>query len=505
MKSRTSDDRKRDNHLSILELPSMVKGLFERAQRPLLPGAAGPVDLFVRYLRRKPGRGLAVIYHVDETQRGAGLHAHDPSRAVSLTVGEAALEGTRMRFQAAQARQARLETLPSGVLYLKDLDVSVQAFPADASLSALEASCDTRQGSPVFQALETAARLQFGDSAWQLTSAFAEPVRYKPGNRCVIRYQLTLERAERGISSLRNLALFGKVYANAEQAAAVYELQQRLYAEQERDGVGLPFLPRPLGTVEALGLTLHQAAQSARAGKDGATGEPLPTGTQALRPQIVQGRGGQVSEVIVPKAALRAAAEALARLHLSTVSPDMNMLRSGAKDAKRAKERAALIAAYYPAQAEEVLRLGQYLAAHLEHLHPKAYRPAHGGFKPSQLLLDGDQVFIVDFDGFCLADPALDVGYFLAYLRPSGLWQHRPGMRQWFEEAAAHFFQAYQEALCKHDMASAHVAGIKARAALYEAALLFKIATRRVHRLNSPRPQELAAILDEIAACLRTR
>ncbi len=487
---------KRDDRLSILELPAMVKGLFERAQRPLLPEAAGPVDLFVRYLRRKPGRGLAVIYHVDETQRGARLRAHDPGRSVSLTVGEAALEGTHMRFQAAQAQQALLETLPSGVLYLKDLEVSVQAFPADASLPALEASCDTRRGSPVFQALEAAARRQLGDSAWQLTSAVAEPVRYKPGNRCVIRYQLTLERAEQGASSLRHLALFGKVYASAEQAAVVYEFQQRLYAEQDGDGAGSPILPCPLGMIEALGLTLHQAAQSAGAG------EPLLTGTQALRPQIVRGRGGQVGEVIVPKAALRAAAGALARLHQSTVSPDMNLLRSGAKEARRAKERAALIAGYYPAQAEGALRLGKQLAARLEHLRPEVYRPAHGGFKPSQLLLDGDQVFIVDFDGFCLADPALDVGYFLAYLRPSGLWQHRPGMRQWFEEAGAHFLQAYQEALRKHGPGSSDVTGMKERASLYEAALLFKIATRRVHRLNSPRPHELAAILEEIATCL---
>jgi len=32
--------------------------------------------------------------------------------------------------------------------------------------------------------------------------------------------------------------------------------------------------------------------------------------------------------------------------------------------------------------------------------------------------------------------------------------------------------------------------------------LLFKIATRRVNRLNSPRPKELTAILSEIATCL---
>ena len=44
--------------------------------------------------------------------------------------------------------------------------------------------------------------------------------------------------------------------------------------------------------------------------------------------------------------------------------------------------------------------------------------------------------------------------------------------------------------------------GILERSRLYEAALLFKIATRRVNRLNSPRPQELSEMLKEIAVCL---
>jgi hypothetical protein len=68
------------------------------------------------------------------------------------------------------------------------------------------------------------------------------------------------------------------------------------------------------------------------------------------------------------------------------------------------------------------------------------------GFKPGQLLFYGDRVFIVDFDGFRLADPALDIGYLRAYLRPGGLWQQHPGMRRWFEAAAASFIQACRQA-----------------------------------------------------------
>jgi aminoglycoside phosphotransferase (APT) family kinase protein len=42
---------------------------------------------------------------------------------------------------------------------------------------------------------------------------------------------------------------------------------------------------------------------------------------------------------------------------------------------------------------------------------------AHGDMTPSQLLLDGDRVGLVDFDGVCQAEPAFDLGRFLAYLR----------------------------------------------------------------------------------------
>jgi hypothetical protein len=53
-----------------------------------------------------------------------------------------------------------------------------------------------------------------------------------------------------------------------------------------------------------------------------------------------------------------------------------------------------------------------------------------------------------------------------------------------------------------HGVAESSIDGILKRSRLYEAALIFKIATRRVNRLNSPRPHELAAMLAEIAACL---
>jgi hypothetical protein len=250
--------------------------------------------------------------------------------------------------------------------------------------------------------------------------------------------------------------------------------------------------------IESLGLTFNAAVQPSN------YHEQLLTGTRALRPKLEKGKGGEITELVIPTEELWLTAIALARLHTSTVHPDEKAPRTGAKEAKRARERASLIAGHNPPQAEEVLRLADQLATRLEMLQPDLYRPAHGGFKASQLLFHSHKVFVVDFDGFCLADPALDVGYFLAYLRPSGLWYHLPGMMPWFKAAAEVFTATYRHAMLELDVAEEAIDGILQRSKLYEAALLFKIATRRVNRLNSPRPKELAAMLKEISACLST-
>ncbi len=493
--------RSANTGVSILDLPSILTLLFERAGRPLLPGVAATPGLFVRYLRRKPARGLAVIYAVDEVGKRKSEQARDPRRAVSLTLDEQALDGAVIQFSEAQARETALEAQPTGVLRAEAIGLSVQAFPADNGLPALAASCDISLRS-VFEAIEQAARRQLQDENVTLTQVMAEPVRYKPGNRCVIRYRLTLNSHQH--DEQKHLTIFGKVYADPQQARTVQELQQRLYDEQvSRLGTTLagltsstPLLPRPLGIVDEIGLTLNEAVQPL------SLDEAMLTGTRALQPRLERGRGGIISSISIPEEELRLTAVVLARLHTSEVRPAGGAPRTGAKEAKRARERAGLIAGANAAQAETTRRLAHDLATRLEALEPDAYRPAHGGFKSSQLLFHSGQVFVVDFDGFCLADGALDVGYFLAYLRPSGLWYGSPGMREWFEAAARVFVATYREAMLECGVPATVVDGILERARLYEAALLFKIATRRVNRLNSPRPKELAAMLDEIATCL---
>src|SRR4029078_11202377 len=47
--------------------------------------------------------------------------------------------------------------------------------------------------------------------------------------------------------------------------------------------------------------------------------------------------------------------------------------------------------------------------------------PTHGTFRPHQVLLNKAQIGFIDFDGFCQAEPALDLALFLGKIHDIGL------------------------------------------------------------------------------------
>ncbi|MBO0795390.1 MAG: phosphotransferase, partial [Ktedonobacteraceae bacterium] len=386
--------------------------------------------------------------------------------------------------------QEPIEVTEAGVLHLHTLGITAQLFPIDEGLPTLADCCDTGPGSRLCRQLEGAAGEFLNDPAWQISEVHARPMRYKPGSHCVICYQLQLRHAFE--EETRPLTLFGKVYADERRAHAVQASQFLIYAEQMHIGVIPPMLPQPSGQPEDLRLVISEALQ----------GESLCPGTRALQAHVEYGDKGGIRCVVLPVERLKRTATALAIIHQSDTLTGKQTLHTGSKEAKKVLERARLLAEYYPAFAHEITTLAERLSKLLYLAQPERYGLAHGNFKPSQILFTGEAIAVVDFDSVCLADPALDIGYFLAYLRPPQLWHGRSGMRSWFEGAEQTFCDTYRQALELFDEDSAAIENVFARARLYTAALIFKIATRRVHRLNSPRPQELKAMLSEIQMCM---
>lgn len=431
--------------LSIHELPSVVRLLVERAEPA--PRRQAP-QLQLTYLRRKPARGLLAVYRT-----GAyGL--------VTLSLDEALLDGARVQLRPDDVRLAPLEGRWPGVVSAVDGALSLLAFPSDPRLSRLAACCAVERDTEVFGALEAAAREHLNDPRWELARVAAEPIRYKPGSRCVIRYRLAGRTPEHG-----GVNVIGKLYRDPDEVRKVSLALNHLYCEQ------LAFVPRPLGLLEAAGLVLS---------------EEIRTATAAF-PEAV-----------------RDAAIAAARLHTSAARGGAaECPNSEADEARRVQERAEVLAAHDDVRSSDVLRIAARLSSRLTEAPPDAYRPSHGSFKPSQLLFAADgRLVLTDLDHFDLADPARDIGYFLAYLHPTAVWYGRGGARQRFESSAAAFVGNYERAARELGLPADVTRGILDRSRLYEAALLFKIATRRANRLNSPRAGELSSILAEVTSCL---
>ena len=470
--------------IPIHALPAVVTEVIERA------GGSAPPKLAMAYLRVKPGRGLAAVYRT--VPRTSGVADHPPM--IYLSIDETGLEGVRARSLSAFLRGAGIEGAWPGVVAIPSAGLVLQSFPTDRRLPALVAACDLHPGSPAFAALEAAAVEEEDSSAVRLLGASVTPLRYKPGDRCVLRYRLELEAGSRRSDT----TVIGKVYRDPREAERIHGLLDRMHDSQSAQtgavvaGVRLtsPLVPRPLAVVSDLGLTLNEDVRRPGVG--------VVTGTDALgpRPELAA----------IPEQRLGSAAVALARLHTGSVNADPEAVRTPDVAASRALARAERLREYAPEAADRALAIAEALGRCLRATTGAPALPAHGSFKPAQLLFrEGDEVVVTDFDQFCRAEPALDVGYFLAYLRPSSLWHGKRGARAWFSRAASGFTEPYREAMTALGAEPSVTDGALERAALYEAALVFKIANRRPNRLNSIRPHELGEMLAEADGCLAGR
>jgi hypothetical protein len=354
-----------------------------------------------------------------------------------------------------------------------DARATLRWFPEDPGLRALAACCDPSTDPRVWTALERAARRLAG-SQCRLRGARAEPLRYKPHDRCLLRYHLELSGTS---GRVIRLSVIAKAYHELDQARRADDLAGKLIRQDAH------VVPRPLGVIADLGVVLAE---------DVGPSLNVP-GTLALRPSF---------EAIRPYRALESTAAALAVFHACSPIPDCAE-RAATREVVKVLERAELLGRSVPSAAGRLRRTGRRVADALSATRCGDPRLLHGSFKPSQLLFgEGARVVVTDLDHCCLGDPALDLGYFLAYLRPASMWHGNAPARAWYHTATNRFRDAYLGALATSGAPPQDAHSALARAPIYEAALLLKIATRRAHRLNSPRPRELEAIVRDIAGCL---
>jgi aminoglycoside phosphotransferase len=207
-------------------------------------------------------------------------------------------------------------------------------------------------------------------------------LKYKPGKHCVIEYFL-----ESDGRPARWPRVIGKIYRD-ERGRRMFENLQNLWLAARTSAT--PFgMPQPLGYLTELGMVIQEAMP----------GQPL---RNMLEDENLAG-------------VIRLVARNLSVLHRL---PLASLEKSGMRDhlKKYCHPGPELLMEAYPQLAAQVEAI---LAKLLDETRRNHFllSPVHGDLGLDQILLAGDQVYFIDFDGLCLAHPALDLGNFLVALR----------------------------------------------------------------------------------------
>jgi aminoglycoside phosphotransferase (APT) family kinase protein len=322
-----------------------------------------------------------------------------------------------------------------GVLEFTPEGVIPRLYTADDRLPWLAMATDIKEMQKRFSGLPDFADYSDQIKLWEIF-----PVRYKPALHCVIRYTVQTPSG--------NKMFYGKSFTgNAERLMqTIKDLHKSSQENPDMPSISVPVTVWP---------EMEMILQTA-----------VPNGIEFTHFIYDQRYDASVRESWMVKAG-----RALGAFHDNSTAPsETKTIYDDLRDLHEytlimAKVRADLATKY-----EEVI---QQIITKVDHFkEPKAVA-SHGAMRTDQFILQGDRLAMIDLDSYCWANPARDLGNFLAYLCWKAIRQ--PEHAQFVERAGRAFLEGY---LTVHEDIDERWLSV------YQAASLLKIAGRRFRSLT---------------------
>ena len=470
------------------ELPGLAITLDEDAMRPLLQATLFGDGARYQIDRCNPGRaiylggdfcGVRYELEVRDTASGETIEPLVMCRVFRDHRARAAFLRERLEPAAARLRgRPELAIFRTPIALLEPASMAVHVFPIDPELPAVGDATDRRRLIELLGARLPDVR----EGHFAIRDCRVEVANYARWPRCTLRY--TLEGiAAGGAPSWR--VVYGKVAADGSgerTLAVIAALRERLAQRGDRVSI-----PRVLGFWPDLQLLLLEAIPGrsfiSRLLKEHLTGTETPHPSTPSLAEAIATCGRIAVAIHTTKIGLgsrRALDDELGWSErsiqaLRRVSPDLG----------------AQLHAWH----------GQ-IAAYARQARPLEPGFSHGDFTGSNLISDGTASGLVDFDTVCQAEPALDLGQFLARQRLAILR---------YQRADAPLPAAETERLCARLLdtyiADAGYEGVEAerlllRTRVYEILMLLRLAVHSWQKLKVSRLASAVALLEERIACL---
>jgi ABC-type multidrug transport system fused ATPase/permease subunit len=359
---------------------------------------------------------------------------------------------------------------------IEPLHMTVYAFPIDGELPALVGATDSdRVTGMLSETLPDAL-----DESFEIDRCKVELVDYARQKRAVLRYLVEGRRA--GEEDVEHRTVYGKVFADSSGALAgpiTVALRERVAAGGYQVNV-----PQSYGWRADLQLSLLEAIPGEPPISDmlkaRLRGKPTPEAALSLEEMIEH--CGRIA----------------ALLHTSDIK--LGRRRSFDDEIAALRQELAPILRYSPVLGARLQGSLQHIEAYAEQSDPLPLSFSHGDFTSGQMVFDGVTPGLVDFDSVCQAEPALDLGQFLAYLRVADKKKEQT-------DASGELVAEISERFLDEYLAAAgdrveDVDRLRVRISVYKIISLLRRTMRSWQKFKGSRTASALAILEEEIACL---
>jgi hypothetical protein len=277
-----------------------------------------------------------------------------------------------------------------------ELGLVLSSPPADVGLPSMKLLEDpVRARALLGEALRTAGG-RYRDL--RIVGCAPTVARYKPGSRCTIIYRLTYGSEARGRGWPAKV--IAKTY-RGDKGRTAFSGMTALWNSNLRTSDEVT-IAEPLAFIDERNVLLQGPVPG------GSTSEELFRSALGAGDERIDDLHSLTDRIGRGLAALHTCG---ARAGPATWKDQMAELRS----------RVARLGAWFPRVARELEPVLVRLEDLSDRIDPQPLVPSHRSFRPAQVLVDGSTISFIDFDGFCEAEPAMDLALFTTTTKSIGI------------------------------------------------------------------------------------
>jgi hypothetical protein len=288
---------------------------------------------------------------------------------------------------------------PEWRVYLPELRLDLWMSFEDQALEMLPVLSDPEPARALLEQSIRACSPPYADM--RIKSARPRVARYKPGSQATIVYDIEYADAP-GVSPGWPDLVVAKTY-NKDKGRNAYEAMSKLWASPLSAG-DVVSIAEPLAYIPE-----HRVLVQGPVRGDGDFKDLVKAALRANTPEPLAG----LHDIARKTAAGLAALHQSGARHGETITWEDEL--------EEVRGEIEKLSAVFPWFGDVANPLLARLASLAGETAADPALPAHRSFRPQQVLIHEGKVGFIDFDGFCLAEPALDIALFRATMKEMGI------------------------------------------------------------------------------------